>query len=202
MPAAPLLNARIRDQLADGLAALAAHPAVTTLHEAGPVPEAGSWAAPALLGTTAAQLAADPAGLTGEHFGPAALVVEYDGRDDLLAALAAIEGSLTATVHAEPGEDGVAGLIGVLRGLAGRVIFNGWPTGVAVSWAVNHGGPWPSTTSAAHTSVGATAIRRWLRPVCYQSVPDELLPEGLREANPWRLPRRADGRLVPGAESC
>ncbi|HEY1618938.1 MAG TPA: aldehyde dehydrogenase family protein [Streptosporangiaceae bacterium] len=202
VPAAPLLNARIREQLTEGLATLAAHPGVTALHEPGPVPDAGSWAAPALLRTTAAQLAADPAGLTGEHFGPAALVVEYDGRDDLLAALGAIEGSLTATVHAEPGEAGVAGLMGVLSGLAGRVIFNGWPTGVAVSWAVHHGGPWPSTTSAAHTSVGATAIRRWLRPVCYQSIPDELLPEGLREANPWRLPRRVDGRLVPGGGSC
>jgi NADP-dependent aldehyde dehydrogenase len=109
-----------------------------------------------------------------------------------------VEGSLTATVHAEPGDGfDLAAVLARLRDIAGRVIYNGWPTGVAVAWAMNHGGPWPATTSAAHTSVGATAIRRWLRPVCYQSLPDELLPEGLRAANPWQLPRRLDGALTP-----
>jgi NADP-dependent aldehyde dehydrogenase len=63
---------------------------------------------------------------------------------------------------------------------------------------MNHGGPWPATTSAGHTSVGATAIRRWLRPVCYQDLPDELVPEGLRDANPWQLPRRVDGVVSAG----
>jgi NADP-dependent aldehyde dehydrogenase len=161
------------------------------------VPDAGAWAAPALFRTTAQAVAADPEGLTREVFGPAALVVEYAGAADLLAALGAVEGSLTATVHAEPGDGfDLAGLLARLREIAGRVIYNGWPTGVAVAWAMNHGGPWPATTSAAHTSVGATAIRRWLRPVCYQSLPDDLLPEGLRAANPWHLPRRADGVLT------
>jgi NADP-dependent aldehyde dehydrogenase len=121
-------------------------------------------------------------------------VVEYDGAADLLAALATVEGSLTATVHAEPGDDfDLPAVLARLREIAGRVIWNGWPTGVAVTWSMNHGGPWPSTTSAGHTSVGATAIRRWLRAVCYQDLPDELVPEGLRAANPWRLPRRVDG---------
>jgi NADP-dependent aldehyde dehydrogenase len=196
--AAPMLNARIRDQFDGGVAGLAGHEGVRRVGGGnGAVPEAGSWAAPALFATTAEAVAADPASLTREYFGPASLVVEYRDAADLRAALTAVEGSLTATVHAEPGDGfDVAGLLAQLRALAGRVIYNGWPTGVAVAWAMNHGGPWPATTSSAHTSVGATAIRRWLRPVCYQSLPDELLPEGLRAANPWQLPRRLDGVLT------
>ena len=194
--AAPLLNERIRGQLSSGLAELAARADVEELHGGAAVPQAGSWAAPELFRTTAAAVAGDPAAVTTEHFGPSSVVVEYADAADLLAALATVQGSLTATVHAEPGDDfGLPALLARLREIAGRVIYNGWPTGVAVTWSMNHGGPWPATTSAAHTSVGATAIRRWLRPVCYQDLPDELLPEGLREANPWRLPRRVDGAL-------
>jgi NADP-dependent aldehyde dehydrogenase len=194
VPPAPMLTERIRGQHAAGLGDLAARPDITQMQGGGDIPADGSWAAPALFRTTARAVAADPAGVTAEHFGPSSVVVEYDGPADLLAALGTIEGSLTATVHAEPGDDfDVPAVLARLRELAGRVIWNGWPTGVAVTWSMNHGGPWPSTTSAGHTSVGATAIRRWLRPVCYQSVPDDLLPEGLRDANPWHLPRRVDG---------
>jgi NADP-dependent aldehyde dehydrogenase len=136
-------------------------------------------------------LKADPEGLTAEHFGPAALIVEYADPDDLLDALGAVEGSLTATVHAEPGDDfPLPRLLETLGDKAGRVIYNGWPTGVAVSFAMNHGGPWPSTTNSAFTSVGATSIRRWLRPVSFQSVPEELLPPALRATNPWKIPQR------------
>lgn len=187
----PLLNARIADQFEKGLADLASHPGVTTTAAGAPAPAEGSWASPRLFTTTTAALRADPQGLTAEHFGPAALIVEYTGADDLLDALGAVEGSLTATVHAEPGDDfPLPRLLDVLGQLAGRVIYNGWPTGVAVSFAMNHGGPWPSTTNAAHTSVGATSIRRWLRPVTFQSVPEELLPPALRAANPWGIPQR------------
>jgi NADP-dependent aldehyde dehydrogenase len=194
--AAPLLSDRIRGQLSAGLAELSARGDVEELAGGAPVPADGSWAAPELFRTTAAAVAADPAGIIAEHFGPASVVVEYDGPGDLLAALATVEGSLTAAVHAEPGDDfALPALLARLRELAGRVIFNGWPTGVAVTWSMNHGGPWPATTSVLHTSVGGTAIRRWLRPVCYQDLPDGLLPEGLRDANPWGLPRRVDGVL-------
>jgi NADP-dependent aldehyde dehydrogenase len=197
---APLLNARIRDQLTSGVAGLAGRADVQQVAGGAQVPAAGFWAAPVLFRTTAEAVAADPDGLTQECFGPAALVVEYNGPADLLAALGAVAGSLTATVHAEPGDDfDLTAVLARLREVAGRVIYNGWPTGLAVAWATNHGGPWPATTSAGHTSVGATAIRRWLRPVCYQSLPDELLPEGLRSANPWDLPRRVNGSLTPGS---
>jgi NADP-dependent aldehyde dehydrogenase len=189
--AAPMLNARMADQLADGLTQLAAHPGVTEVAAGPDAPAQGSWASPRLYETTTKALADDPEGLTAEHFGPAAIVVEYDSADDLLAALTAVEGSLTATVHAEPGDDfPVSRLLDTLTERAGRLVWNGWPTGVAVSWAMNHGGPWPSTTNSGFTSVGATAIRRWLRPVSYQSMPDEYLPPALQAANPWGIPRR------------
>jgi NADP-dependent aldehyde dehydrogenase len=200
--AAPMLNARIRDQFTAGLGKLAARGDVERLEDGGAVPDAGAWAAPALFRTTADAVARDPAALTEEHFGPTALVVEYRDAGDLIAALDAVEGSLTATVHAEPGDGfDLAAVLARLREIAGRVIYNGWPTGVAVAWAMNHGGPWPATTSAGYTSVGATAIRRWQRPVCYQSLPDELLPEGLRGDNPWLLPRRVDGVLAGAGEA-
>jgi NADP-dependent aldehyde dehydrogenase len=131
-----------------------------------------------------------------ECFGPAAVVVEYASAAELDELLEALPGSLTATLHAQPeAEPELAlDLLERLGRRAGRVIFDGWPTGVAVSWAQHHGGPWPATNSA-HTSVGMTAVRRFQRPVAYQNVPDALLPQALREANPAGLPRRVDGAM-------
>ncbi|MGH9213585.1 MAG: aldehyde dehydrogenase (NADP(+)) [Acidimicrobiales bacterium] len=138
---------------------------------------------PRLYGTAAASLVANPA-LAEECFGPAALVVEWEGEDDLFAALDQVAGSLTATVHAED-EDEDRGLserlLARARNLAGRIIWNGWPTGVPVTEAMHHGGPWPATTSPLHTSVGTTSIRRFLVPVVYQDTPQHLLPAPLRD---------------------
>ncbi|GIH24256.1 hypothetical protein Aph01nite_25660 [Acrocarpospora phusangensis] len=130
--------------------------------------------------------------LAEECFGPAALVVKYGDVSKVGDVLESLPGSLTATVHAtDPAE--AEQIVPVLTRLAGRVIWNGWPTGVAVCWAMHHGGPWPASTSPAHTSVGATAISRWLAPVAYQSWPEALLPLELRDANPLNVPRRVDG---------
>jgi len=126
-------------------------------------------------------------------FGPVTLLVRYDAADDLHGALRAVPGSLTATLHAEPGDD-VAETLELLQARAGRVLFAGWPTGVAVTWSQHHGGPWPATTSL-HTSVGATAIRRFLRPVVFQDAPAALLPEALRDESLERLPHRRNGVL-------
>jgi NADP-dependent aldehyde dehydrogenase len=103
-------------------------------------------------------------------------------------------------VHAEPDREAAltADLVTSFAARAGRVIVNGWPTGVAVSWAQHHGGPWPATTAPLHTSVGVTAIRRFQRPIAYQNVPDPLLPEALRDANPLGLPRRVNGVIDSG----
>lgn len=152
--------------------------------------------APRLYRTTLADFEADLATLEEECFGPAAIVVTYTDPAELLPVLARVQGSLTATVHAAESDHEAAGrLAEVLRRIAGRLVFNAWPTGVAVSWAQHHGGPWPATTSALHTSVGATAIRRWIGPVTYQSWPDHLLPQELQDANPLGIPRRRDGVL-------
>ncbi|WP_329277451.1 aldehyde dehydrogenase (NADP(+)) [Streptomyces sp. NBC_00691] len=128
--------------------------------------------------------------LTEECFGPVTVVARYDSRTEITEALARVPGNLTATLHiAERGQDeDAAPLLAELTPLAGRVLVNGWPTGVAVAAAQHHGGPYPATTSTA-TSVGATAIERWLRPVTYQSTPDHLLPPELRDDNPLGLPR-------------
>ncbi|MDJ0461794.1 aldehyde dehydrogenase (NADP(+)) [Streptomyces sp. H27-C3] len=136
--------------------------------------------------------------LLEECFGPVTVVARYEDPAEITAVLARLPGNLTATLQlsAEEGagtEGSGAELLAELTPLAGRVLVNGWPTGVAVAPAQHHGGPYPATTSTS-TSVGATAIERWLRPVSYQSTPDALLPAELCDANPGAVPRRVDGR--------
>lgn len=129
-----------------------------------------------------------------EVFGSASLVVKCRDVAELLAVVAGLEGQLTATLHADLVESSlVAELLPVLRRKVGRILANGWPTGVEVCAAMVHGGPYPSTTDSRTTSVGTLAMTRFLRPVCYQDIPDDILPEPLRNANPWKLPRRIDG---------
>ncbi|MEU0627075.1 aldehyde dehydrogenase (NADP(+)) [Streptomyces sp. NPDC005989] len=133
--------------------------------------------------------------LLEECFGPVTVVARYTSHDEITAVLSRLPGNLTATLQtATDGADADApALLAALTPLAGRVLVNGWPTGVAVAPAQHHGGPYPSSTSTS-TSVGATAIERWLRPVTYQTTPEALLPPELREDNPQGLPRRVDGR--------
>ncbi|MEV4642381.1 aldehyde dehydrogenase (NADP(+)) [Actinoplanes sp. NPDC049548] len=200
-PLGPLLNDRIRQGYTTVSAALARVPGVRPI--VAPVAPAGSGyrVSPALLAVAAHDLAERPGDLLEECFGPAALLIEYGTAEELTRTLALLPGSLTATVHADPGAEPelVGALLDGFAERAGRVIFGGWPTGVAVTWAQQHGGPWPATTNALHTSVGATGIRRWLRPVAYQDVPDAFLPAALQDANPLRIPRRVDGVLRPPA---
>ncbi|MFD9958639.1 aldehyde dehydrogenase (NADP(+)) [Amycolatopsis sp. NPDC058986] len=154
----------------------------------------GSAFTPTLLATTAKEFLAGGAAVHEECFGPASLVVTYTDQAELLDVLATLEPGLTATIQGEEDEAGlVRGLLPALTRLAGRLLWNDWPTGVTVSWAQQHGGPYPATTAPTTTSVGTAAIERFLRPVAWQGFPDALLPEALRDANPWRLPRRIDG---------
>jgi NADP-dependent aldehyde dehydrogenase len=196
----PLLGERIRTGFLSTAHELAAVPGVRALLPPATdstVESAGYGVSPVLLAVSADGFAKHP--LVEECFGPAAVVVEYESEADLEAALETLPGALTASVHAEPDtESELAGrLLDRFKTGAGRVIWNGWPTGVAVTGAQHHGGPWPATNTQ-HTSVGTTAIRRFLRPVTYQSLPDALLPEPLRDANPLGLPRRVDGRPTSG----
>ncbi|HEV7900110.1 MAG TPA: aldehyde dehydrogenase (NADP(+)) [Planosporangium sp.] len=197
-PVGPLLNARIHAGYGEVAASLAAVDGVRAVVAPAEVREAGFRAAPVLLAVSATDLVARADDLLEECFGPAALIIEYGSNEELTTALDALPGSLTATLHSDPATEGdlVRDLLDRFATRAGRVIFDGWPTGVAVTWAMQHGGPWPATTNALHTSVGATGIRRWLRPVSYQNVPDRFLPEVLRDANPLGIPRRVNGALV------
>ena len=176
--------------------ALAERPGVRTLVR-GESNAEDDTAAPTLLATDVTTLLGDREAILTECFGPTSIIVEYDDVDQAVEAARAFGGNLTATVHAEDDETDLGGrLLRELRDRAGRVLWNGWPTGVAVSWAQHHGGPYPATTTPAHTSVGMTAVRRFQRPVAFQNCPQELLPPELRDANPGGLLRRVDGRFT------
>jgi NADP-dependent aldehyde dehydrogenase len=187
-PGGPMLTARMRDAYADD----SAWQGLPLLAEGGASDDAFG-ARPQVRLVELSGFAADLDALTEERFGPAGLVVRYRSVDELLRVLAHLPGSLTGSVHATDLDAAAAARVAdVLRRKAGRLIMNGWPTGVAVCWAMHHGGPWPATTDARHTSVGATSIGRWLVPVAYQDWADELLPPELQRANPLGLPRRTE----------
>ncbi|WP_138442619.1 aldehyde dehydrogenase (NADP(+)) [Sinomonas susongensis] len=158
----------------------------------GPAPE------PTVLEAEAGAAFADPELLRREMFGPASLVVRYSDDDELLRLVGLLEGQLTTAIQGTA--DDVSPTPGELTGQlaerlverSGRVLWNEWPTGVTVSYAQHHGGPYPATSSNT-TSVGTAAIRRFLRAVAFQGWPEDRLPEPLRDANPWRVPQRVDG---------
>nr|WP_068887021.1 aldehyde dehydrogenase (NADP(+)) [Pedobacter panaciterrae] len=132
--------------------------------------------------------------LNEEVFGPATLFVLVKDTVQLHLVLNQLEGQLTATVHAEPEDKGnLIAIIDIITQKSGRVLYNGFPTGVEVCHSMQHGGPFPSTTDGRSTSVGTAAIYRFLRPVSYQDIPDELLPEALQNANPLNILRLIDG---------
>jgi len=148
------------------------------------------------LSTDAAQFLAVP-GLQDEVFGPASLLVSCRSADEMVALAEHLSGQLTASLHLEAEDVPVAArLMPVLERKVGRIVVNGFPTGVEVSYAMVHGGPFPATSDNRTTSVGATAIERFLRPVCYQDVPESLLPEALRDSNPLSLWRLRDGQIA------
>jgi NADP-dependent aldehyde dehydrogenase len=150
----------------------------------------------ALYHCDAATFLANPA-LEDEIFGPASLLIACRDQAEMVAVANHVEGQLTATVHADAADQQLAAaLLPTLERKAGRILFNGFPTGVEVSHAMVHGGPFPATSDSRTTSVGATAIERFLRPVCYQDVPAGLLPLALRDDNPLGLARMIDGQLT------
>lgn len=179
----PMLSARIHDSYQSAVAELTARPDLAPLADG--QPGEGPWAAtPKAFEVSLGSFANGLPGLAAERFGPAGLVITYESLADLLPVLARLGGNLAGVVHADPHSAADMALArqvaGVFARTVGRVVFNGWPTGVAVTWAQHHGGPWPASTSPASTSVGAAAIRRWLVPVAYQDFPPGLLPAGLR----------------------
>lgn len=193
-PAATMLTEGMRDSFNAGVDELAS--AGATLAAQAPAHDAqGFTTRPALLTVDHSDLGGR---LVEECFGPVLLVARYDSPSELSGAIRTLPAALTFSLHTDEGDEPVAAsLLPSLIEHAGRIIINEFPTGVRVSWAQHHGGPWPSTNSL-HTSVGATAIRRFLRPVAFQNLPESLLPEELTDQYTG-IPRRVDGVLTPAA---
>ncbi|MBB4684511.1 aldehyde dehydrogenase family protein [Amycolatopsis jiangsuensis] len=187
VPPPALLNEGIAESFTKAIASLSGRQLLT----ADEAPGEGFTVRPTAVLVDARDL---DAGLLTETFGPVTVFVRYCA-DQLPGLLARLPGSLVATVHGAAGEDPDRDTaVEALRGRTGRLLFDGYPTGVAVSWAQHHGGPWPATDTQ-HTSVGTTAIRRFLRPVAWQNAPESVLPEELRDPAAL-VPRRVDGALV------
>ncbi|WP_372983701.1 aldehyde dehydrogenase family protein [Microbacterium sp.] len=185
------LSARVLDLFDEARGRMRDRPGTTGIEEASAEERGGSWFSSSVLRVDAADLTPET---IEEAFGPFAVVVTYDSEEQLLSALTMVPPSLTATLHLGAGEHARHDeLIRTLTDRSGRVVFDGFPTGVRVSWAQHHGGPWPSTNSI-HSSVGVTSMRRFLTPVAYQNAPTEVLPTELHDDHTG-IPRRIDGIL-------
>ena len=196
--ASPMLTETICGNHHSGVTARKGNHAVETLAE-GAAGSGGSFAAPALFQVSGSQLLHSPE-LAHEIFGPSTLVIRYKDRAELLALLNTVEGQLTATLHGTDADIAAnADLIAILERKAGRLLVNGFPTGVEVCHAMVHGGPFPATSESRMTSVGTQAIYRFVRPVCYQDFPQAALPDELKNENPLGIWRLVDGEFTRAA---
>ena len=185
---AAMLNSGICDAYCNGLETLENHSGVTKLAKADT--SDGSNQAVAALFQTDMQNFMSSELLTNEVFGPASIIVTYREEDELLAALSSLEGQLTASVHGTDTELAEQGaLVSIMEDRAGRIVFNGFPTGVEVCSSMVHGGPFPATSDGRSTSVGSMAIFRFTRAVCWQDCPQVILPEELKDGNPLGIQR-------------
>ena len=194
VPAGTMLHDGIAQRYRAGLEAWAR---IAGLRVAGRTTEAGETQAAAVVFETDAGRFLEDARLREELFGPSTLVVGCETPERLYDVARRLDGQLTVTLHAT--DDDLARhaeLVDIVREKAGRVILNGFPTGVEVAPAMQHGGPYPASTDVRFTSVGTAAIFRFARPVCYQGFPDAALPPELRDANPRRILRTVDGKLT------
>lgn len=201
-PAGTMLHAGICEAFYKNLAKASSVPGVDLVSACcrregqQPPDPAVTQAGPILLGASARDFLSHPE-LAEEVFGPFALLITAQSMDELMEAARSLEGQLTATIHGTPGDLAQAApLVKLLERKAGRLIINGYPTGLEVCPAMQHGGPWPATTDARFTSVGTAALQRFVRPVCYQNFPPDLLPEELRDENPRRIWRLVNGGLT------
>ena len=189
-PAAVMLTDGISQAFQSGVAKMASHPKVETLvPAAGQEPSAGSHATPAVFRTTIDDWV-NSKEMVDEVFGPSTLLVTYDSREKLIDAIGSLEGQLTATLHgADDDWTDAHELVEAMELKAGRLVFNGFPTGVEVCHSMVHGGPFPATSDGRSTSVGTQAIYRFTRPVAWQDCPDALLPIALQSGNPRKIDR-------------
>ncbi len=194
-PNATMLTSGIRDSFQENRAKITGVAGVQPLAAGAAVADAAKTEGqPSVATTTVKDFISHPA-LATEAFGPFVLVILADQLADFAAGAAALEGQLTATFHATAADSaGVRPLLAALEQKVGRVLLNGFPTGVEVCHAMNHGGPYPATTDVRFTSVGTAAMLRFARPVCYQALGEELLPEPLKNSNPLGLLRLVNGQ--------
>ena len=174
----PLLNDQIHLGYSNSLQRLANQHGVQIVRAGDDVTAGG--VSPTILSLHGSAFLQNPELYAIECFGPAALVLTYESHSEMLDIAHSFTGQLTATIHGEDDDPFVSDLISILRERAGRLIWNQWPTGVSVTDAQHHGGPYPATTVPTSTSVGTSAIQRFLRPITYQGFPPHLLPEELR----------------------
>ncbi len=187
-----MLTKGIQNAFDKGVSALEANPSVETLAR-GAEGTGCTLGRAALFITDADRFLVDPS-LVHEVFGASSVVIRAKDMAQVAALIEGLEGQLTATLQIDEGDyETAAPLVPLLERKVGRILANGWPTGVEVSTAMVHGGPFPATSDPRSTSVGTAAIERFLRPVCYQDLPDALLPKAVRSDNPLGLPRHIDG---------
>ncbi len=192
-PSGIMLNAGIAEAFARGRKKLAGLADLKTLAEGAEAEGGPGKARPAIFLADGSEFLENPE-LAGEVFGPVSLVVACADFDQMLSIARNLEGQLTSTLHLEASDyEQARALLPILERKAGRLVINGFPTGVEVGQAIIHGGPFPATTDSRTTSVGSRAIERFLRPVCYQDFPELLLPASLRSGNPLRIERVEDG---------
>jgi len=194
-PATTMLNAGIHNAYTSGVEQWLANKNLQCI-SSGVAPSGNSCSGQAMAFTVAASYFLQFPKLLEEVFGPASLLVECSNAEEMLKVANALDGQLTASIHMDEADLPLAqSLLPLLERRSGRILFNGFPTGVEVCHAMVHGGPAPATSDVRSTSVGAMAIERFLRPVCYQDMPTALLPSALQTENPLRLPRLLDGKL-------
>lgn len=194
-PAAAMLNPNVCRSYYKGREVIAKQPGVSVLFEGEDA--CASYKATAFLTQVSASDFIYNQDLQNEVFGPASLIVLAENKEELLQALQSLHGQLTATIIANAADiENFAGCIDALSEKVGRIIYNGVPTGVEVSHAMMHGGPYPATTNANSTSVGSDAIKRFARPLCLQDCPEEFLPEALKNQNQLKIMRKVNGRYT------
>ena len=195
----PMLTEGISKSYRSGVAGRQGHSGVEALAQATPNGAPDSYAVPAVFQVAGADLVRDPK-LAEEIFGPTTLVIRYETREELMALANGLKGQLTATLQGTEGDlAAFADLISILERKAGRLIVNGFPTGVEVCHAMVHGGPYPATSDSRATSVGTYSIYRFARPVCYQDFPQASLPDELKDGNPLGIWRLVDGQFTRDA---
>ena len=195
----PMLTEGISKSYRSGIDGRLAQSCVETVAQTASNGAKSSYAVPAVMQISGKDLLREPE-LATEVFGPSTLVIRYESREEALKLARSLEGQLTATLHGSEADLAAFGdLVAILERKAGRLIVNGFPTGVEVCHAMVHGGPYPATSDSRATSVGTYSIYRFVRPVCFQDFPQAALPEELKNENPLGIWRLIDGQFTRDA---